>query len=316
MTGRGDPPFGVPDILTRLRRSLVPAIAIGVLVAVGGAILFAVMPNRFRGSMVLVPVQGSRVPPNLSGVASSILGAGVDLPAGGFTATRDVVSYLLLSRTVLLAASAVPHNGAPVSAGVVGRGPDAGNEEDFLRELRRRVRTTVSRETDFVTVTLQARDSGAVRVLLGAIVDETQRVFAGVAQSQARQLRRAMELRVDSAEAELRRAEEALVGFDERNRMVAPRSRLALERARLEREVADASRVWESVTAERQSAQARELETAPALAVVEQLPATIVAPPRRVLFRGALAGVLAALAVFLVLAVRDLARAAARDMAA
>jgi hypothetical protein len=152
--------------------------------------------------------------------------------------------------------------------------------------------------------------------MLGAIVDETQRVFASVAQSQARQLRRAMELRVDSAGAALRRAEDALAAFDERNRVVSPRSRLALERTRLEREVGDAARVWESVTAERQSAQARELETAPALAVVEQLPATIVAPPRRVVFRALLAGLLATLVVFLVVAVRDLARAAAREMPA
>ncbi len=316
MTGRADASFDVPDILARLRLRILPAAGAGVVVAAVAALLFAVLPNRYRGTMVLVPVQGTRGLGNLSGAASSLLGAGVDLSGGGFTATRDVVSYLLASRTVLLAAAAAPHQGRPVSEAVVNRAPHAGDDDLLVRDLKRRFRITSSRETDFVTVTLQAPDSGAVRVLLTAMVGETQRVFAGVAQAQARQLRRAIGLRVDSARAALRRAEDALAQFDEQNRVVTPRSRLALGRARLERALGDATRVWESVTADEQGAQARELETAPALAVVEGLPDALVPPPRRVLFRSLLSGVLAAAFVFVVVGMRDLVRAAARESTA
>jgi hypothetical protein len=69
------------------------------------------------------------------------------------------------------------------------------------------------------------------------------------------------------------------------------------------------------VSADEQSAEARELETAPALAVVEGLPDLLAAPPRRILLRGALAGLMVAVLVILIASVRDLARAAARDAA-
>jgi hypothetical protein len=175
---------------------------------------------------------------------------------------------------------------------------------------------TSSRETGFVTASVRARDSGAVRAFLAAVVAEAQAVFTSVAQAQARQLRLAQGLRADSASAELSRAEEALAAFDLRNRAVPPRSLLALQRNRLERAVADASRVWEQVTTDLQSAQARELERAPALAVVEGLPSALAPIPRRPLARGLLAGLGAALALLLVLATVDLVRAAGGRRAA
>jgi hypothetical protein len=315
MTGRADPSFDVPNLLGGLRLRIVPALAAGAVAAVLTALAFAILPNPYRGTLVLVPVQASRGGAGLSGVASSILGAGIDIPRGGFSATRDVVSYLLTSRTVLLAAAATEYQGRPVSVAVAGREPQPGKDELLLLKLRARIRITSSRETDFVTVSLRARDSGAVRVLLDAMVGETRRVFASVAQAQAGQIRRAIGHRVDSARASLRRAEEALATFDDRNRSVPPRSRLALERSRLERALGDATRVWESVSADEQSAEARELETAPALAVVEGLPDLLAAPPRRILLRGALAGLMVAVLVILIASVRDLARAAARDAA-
>ena len=158
---------------------------------------------------------------------------------------------------------------------------------------------------------VQAVDSGAVRAFLGAVTDETQRLFAEVARSQARQLLRAQERRLDSASADLKRSEDRLLRFDEGNRLLTARSRLSLERARLEREVTDATRVYEQVVTDRQSAIARELEEAPAIAVVEPLPRVMPPKPGRVLFRSVLLGASVALVGLLVVVTRELARGSA-----
>jgi uncharacterized protein involved in exopolysaccharide biosynthesis len=91
-----------------------------------------------------------------------------------------------------------------------------------------------------------------------------------------------------------------LLQFDEGNRSLTPRSRLSLERARLERAATTAAQVHEQVTADRQSAIARELEEAPAIAVVEHLPQELFPKPKRVLFRALLVGLAIAVAGVLV----------------
>lgn len=307
MTAQAD--FDVPSFLRGLRaHARVATVAFAIVAALAGT-FFAFWPARFRGTVVVVPVQGARGLGGLSG-AASLLGANVELGGGGFNATRDVVAYLMTSRTVLLSAAATPYAGRPLSEAIVGRAPREAEAEELLADLRRALRVTSSRETGFVTLSARARDSGAVRAFLGAVVSEAQSVFTSVAQSQARQLRLAQGLRADSARAELSRAEDALAAFDQRNRVVTPRSLLALQRARLERDVADAGRAWEQVTADLQSAQARELERAPALAVVEGLPAVLAPGARRPLARGLLAGLAAGLVLLLALATVDLVRAA------
>lgn len=306
MTANAD--FDVSMILQGLRRHARLALGAFVGVAAITALAFALWPARYVGSVVLVPVQGARALGSLSG-AASLLGASVELGGGGFTATRDVVAYLLTSRTVLLEAATTPFDGQPLSVAIVGRAPGEGEPERLLTDLRRALRVTSSRETGFVTATVRSRDSGAVRAFLETVVDEAQLVFTGVAQSQARQLRLAQGMRADSALAALTGAEEALAAFDLRNRVVPPRSLLALQRARLDRAVADAGRAWEQVTADLQAAQARELERAPALAVVEAIPRQLSPAARRPLARGLLAGMAVGLALMLVLTTVDLVRA-------
>jgi hypothetical protein len=177
------------------------------------AVVLALTPRKYEGTMVLVPVQGAHPSAALAG-AAAFLGGLLDLGSTGF-------------------------------------------------DLRHALRVTTSKETGFVTMSVQAEDSGAVRAFLRSVSDQTQRLLAEVAKAQAGQLLRAQERRLDSASAELRRSED---------RLLTPRSRLSLDRARLERDMMDATRVYEQVVTDRQSAIARELEEAPAIAVVEPLP--------------------------------------------
>ncbi len=307
MNGHTDQGLEVGRLTATLWRRGRVSVAVAGTVALIWAIVLLLSPRRFEGTMVLVPVQGAHASAGLAG-AASLLGGSLELGATGFEATRDVVAYLLRSRTVLLAAAGTPYLGRPLSEPIVHRAPSIGNEELLLGELRHVLRVTSSKETGFVTVSVQARDSGAVRAFLGATVSQTQRVFAEVAQAQARELLRAQERRLDSANAELRRAEDQLLRFDEGNRLLTPRTRLSLERARLERGVTDAGRVYEQVTADRQSAIARELEEAPAIALVERLPGAMPPKPKRIFFRSLLLGLAVLGAGFLLWATRELVR--------
>lgn len=310
MAGRAEQSFEVRAILAAVARQSRILVLIGLVTAGVTAVVLALTPRKYEGTMVLVPVQGARAKAGLAG-AASFLGGSIDLGSTGFDATRDVVAYLLRARTVLLAAAEKPYQGRPVAVPIVKREPKVGDEELLLRDLRYALRVTTSKETGFVTMSVRAVDSGAVRAFLGAVTDETQRLFAEVARSQARQLLRAQERRLDSASAELKRSEDRLLRFDEGNRLVATRSRLSLERARLERDVTDATRVYEQVVTDRQAAIARELEEAPAIAVVEPLPAVLPPKPRRMLFRSVLLGVSVSLAGLLVVVTRELARSSA-----
>ena len=310
MTGRAEQSFEVRAILAAVARQSRTLLLIGLVTAAVTAVVLALAPRKYEGTMVLVPVQGPHASAALAG-AASFLGGSLDLGSTGFDATRDVVAYLLRARTVLLAVAEQPYRGRPVAVAIVKREPKVGDEELLLRDLRHALRVTTSKETGFVTMSVQAVDSGAVRAFLGAVTDETQRLFAEVARSQARQLLRAQERRLDSASAELKRSEDRLLRFDEGNRVLTVRSRMSLERARLEREVSDATRVYEQVITDRQSAIARELEEAPAIAVVEPLPTVMPPKPRRLLFRSVLLGASVALVGLLVVVTRELARSSA-----
>jgi hypothetical protein len=292
-----------------LRRHLRAAIGAALVVGVVTAGLVAFWPARYHGAMVVVPVQGARGLGSLSG-AASLLGANVELGSGGFNATRDVVAYLLTSRTVLLRAAVAPYAGAPVAVPIVGIDPGQAEPDRLVARLRRALRVSSSRETGFVTAAVRARDSGAVRAFLSAVIAESQGVFTAVAQAQARQLRLAQGMRADSARVALGHAEEELAEFDLRNRVVPSRSLLALQRARLERALGDAGRAWEQVTADLQAAEARELERAPALAVVEDLPAELAPMARQPVSRGLLAGLAAGLLWLLAMGTAELLKAA------
>lgn len=307
MTGRAEPSFEVRAILAAIARQSPLLLLLGLATAGVTAVVLALTPRKYEGTMVLVPVQGTHATATLAG-AASFLGGSLDLGSTGFDATRDVVAYLLRARTVLLAVANKPYQGRPVAVAIVDREPKVGDEELLLRDLRRALRVTASKETGFVTMSVQAVDSGAVRAFLSAVTDETQRLFAEVARSQAGQLLRAQERRLDSASADLKRSEDRLLQFDEGNRVLSQRSRLSLERARLERAMSDATRVYEQVVTDRQSAIARELEEAPAIAVVEPLPVLMPPKPKNVLFRSILLGASVALVGLLVVVTRELAR--------
>jgi hypothetical protein len=288
-------------VLASLRSRLLLVGGLALLAFVVSAALLALGSTTYRVQMVVAPVGSQRAPLSLQGAASSLLGGTVQVGGGGFDATQAVVAYLLKTRAVLLNAVDTVAHGEPLSAVLVDLDRARDGDERLLAALRRELKVTQSKETRFVVIAAKGTDSAALRSFVSRTVQESQRLFIEVAQAQARELLRAQERRVDSAEANLRRAEERLLVFNEKNRLVPPRSRLQLEKDRLDREVSRAVDVVNVVNADRESAIARELEDAPALAVVEPIPATLSPLPREVLFRSTLGALLVGVAALLVL---------------
>jgi len=267
-------------------------------------------PRPYEARTVLAAVGSSRLGFSLPGGDAGLLGGSIRLGAGGVEATPEMVSYLLNAETVLLtvAGQAGPGDGT-IGEAVAGGSVSELGAEAMLRKVRKHLRLTTARPTGLITLTVQHGDSALARALAGGIVAESQRLFAAVTSRQAGQFRQAQDARVDTAAVELRQAEEALLRFNEGNRVVSTGGRLALERSRLEREVLTAQSVYQSAVNDRESARARELEVTPALAVVEPMAASLLLEDRRPLMRAGFAGLLAGAALLLLAFLVELLRA-------
>lgn len=280
---------------------------VGLVASLGTALWLVVRAPKFRVAVSVVPVGGQRSSISLPGVAS-ILGSSLRTGSSGFEATQDVVAYLFRSRTVLIAVAGTPYGTTTLGEAATTEPVEPGSEEELLRKLRRLLRVTHSKETGFVTLEAEGSDSAIVRRLLTEMLRVTREVFVDVAQTQATDLLAAQERRLDSANAMLRLREGRLIAFDERNRLIPDRSRLWVERSRLERELNDAVQVQQLVQTDRQNAIARQLEQSPALAVVESVPDVIAPRAKRVLFRSVLMGMAVVVALGLGAAMLALVR--------
>jgi len=280
------------SLLAKAPRDVVRLIGgVVVLMAVTGllaAIALLLQSDRYRAVMVVVPVAGPRTGLSLPGGVANLLGSAGRGSSGDFEATPEVIRYLLRSRSVLMTIGRRPFREGTLASALTGATADAEHEEVVLREFRKELRVTTDPETGFVSVSTELADSALARALVGEAIGETSRVFRQIAQAQATELLQAQDLRLDSANAGLRRAESRLLEFDLQNRVVPDRSRLSMERARLSRQVDEAVQVQQLVQTDRQGAIARQLEQAAAVAIVEGLPESLPRRSKRILFRSGL----------------------------
>src|SRR5215831_17688117 len=99
MTGPADRELEIRTLLRAIGRAGRVSLLVGAAAAVVAALVFAVLPSKYEGTLVVVPVPSARTGGGLND-AASLLGTTLQLGANGFDATRDVVAYLLRSRTV------------------------------------------------------------------------------------------------------------------------------------------------------------------------------------------------------------------------
>lgn len=306
-------PPGVPayDLRAMVRRTAPRLRLVALLATLSAGVTSAVIlltPETWVAPVVMTTVSASRSGLPLSG-AASLLAGGLGLNSGGLTSTPAIVSYLLTSRSVLDSAARQDHGGRWLAEAVTGDDDlHTLRPEAVVRELRRPIRVTHSKETGFIALQVQSRDSSAARALAERVVALTQRTFIELQQSQARQLRAAQERRLDSARRVLRAAEDRLLAFEQQNRVIPPNSHLSYEHERLNRVRGYAQQAYEGAMTDNQTALARELENVPAVVVVEGPPAILPAKERQTVLRSLLVFLVVAAAGFLSLLARELLR--------
>jgi uncharacterized protein involved in exopolysaccharide biosynthesis len=262
--------------------------------AVGLAALVAIVtlltPRRYRAEAALSPVAGARpATSSLGNLAATLATAGL---TGGFQLTPQRLVELIRSRTVasnVLLAPVVEGASARIGDRLLNRLLSPDRMETGIRVLENAIETDIARETGTVTLRAELRDSALARRITLLMVDAASRAFVASAKAQATQLRSAQELRVDSAQTRLHRAEAGLVDFLSRNRQISPFSILSVERDRLQREVTLAQQVYLQAAADREAAVAKELEATPTVVVVDSLPQVLPAARRRLILKTGLA---------------------------
>lgn len=250
------------------RRRLV--VSVLVLAWLSGLALTLIPARRYRASIVLAVVPNSRNV-SASGSISAILGA---VQLGGLQSTPFVITKLLLLRGVIRQVAMSPAEGG--SGLVIERVAEKPLGEirpvDIEPLMRDILDVKVDKQTGLITFSVEHPDSAMTRQIATQVVDVASKRYIDVGRAQASSQRIAQEARVDSAQRQLRAAEQELLDFVSSNRSYTPYSPASVARERLERRLENARSVYSQVVADRERMIAQELEATPAVVVVDPIP--------------------------------------------
>lgn len=237
-------------------------------------------PERFDATVVLAPVSAQAGGLNLGGAAALL--AGRSGPSGaptGLQVSPALVSDLLGSRRVLFeVGTSADADGVRVVDLI--RGRDVSDAE-VVSQMQKVVRSSVNDETGFIYLTVVQRDSALARLVAQRLVTAVAAAYGQISKAQASELRRAQDLRVDSARRTVEALDRALARLAGSNRITAEFSESSLERARVGREQQIAEQVYSRAVSDREAAVAKELEVTPVVVTVDSLPRVLPAVPRR-----------------------------------
>lgn len=291
---------------------------VGTLVALScaAALALILLPRReYRSQLVLAAVPNAKAS-SIAGGISSLLG---NAQMGGVQSTPYFITRLLMLRGVLREVAQ-----SPVGSGEAGQRtviervlerPAAQiRPAEVEAAMRSLVSTDVDKQTGLVTLSVTHADSALTRHVAEELVAAAGRTFVKVLRSQASEQRESGQAKVDSARRELQRAEGRLQEFQTTHRVYAAYSNAAVERQRIDRELASAQAAYQSAVDDRQGAIARELEESPAVVVVDPIPADLVPEPRQAVLKLVLAAALGLVAATIVLVLSgEFARPAASE---
>jgi uncharacterized protein involved in exopolysaccharide biosynthesis len=270
--------WAIAPVLERWRLVAITSLAI----AVGTAIVAAMLPDRYEAKVVLAAVSNTKLPGGLDvGLASTLLGGAL---TGGLQPTPALVVQLTDLHGVLypVAMSRVDSASAErVIERVARKHVAEANPEWVDRKMRYLLNASYDRQTGLITVRVTHRDSALARLLVDRIVNATSRAFVTAARAQASQLHRSQIQRVDSAGRHLRSLEQQMLNFNRENRTVAAYSPAFLEHQQLARDLDIAQSVYARAVADREAAVAKELEETPTVVAVDPLPAELPALRKR-----------------------------------
>ena len=274
-------------------------------------------PRQFRAAATLSAVTGGRggsMGAAIPGLGQLLGGAG----GGGLQATPQFIRVLAQQDGVLERVAT-----APVADGSRVRMIDALSaasgtlvpEPEMTTMLRKVVKADVDKETGVITVSAQMTDSALARRMVDVVVREVSTTFTRVARAQAMELRDALTARVDSAQRQLMRAEDALHDFQSSNRAFQEYSTASVQQQRLQRAVSLAQAVYSQAVTERESAVGKALEDTPAVVVIDPVPRHVARVGRGTVLKAVGAGLFAALLAALALVARASSRGLPSDRA-
>ncbi len=287
------------------RRSwLIVGALVGALAALGFTFLKG---TRWEASATLVAV----APPRMGGLADNLTSQLLSAASSGMTPSPALLVRFAQFHGVLMDVAQSDFSPSRPDRtfidSLLGANAKKLDERGVVAAMRGITNVSMDRATGTVSIRVVTRDSALARVGVARLIEAVREAFVAASQAQALQMRLAQSIRLDSAKAVLRRAEEAEMRFRSSNRVVAPASGTALQLRRIERDVDIALRMYQQVAADVELARSQELERAAAVAVVDPVPMTIPKQPgRRVLTVaiGLLAGLLGAAGVALLAAKR------------
>jgi uncharacterized protein involved in exopolysaccharide biosynthesis len=279
-------------------------LALCVLGAWAAALALILVPKReYKAQMVVAAVPNAKSA-SLAGGLSSLLG---NATLGGVQSTPYFITRLLLLRGVLREVALSPA-GEGSKATIIERvleQPRADiTPEEMDVGMREVLSTDVDKQTGLVTFAVTHPDSALARRIAQRVVAVGGRTFVEVLRSQASDQREAGQAQVDSARRQLRAVEARLQEFQTTHRVYAPYSPAAVERQRIDRDLASAQAAYSDAVTDRQTAIARELAEMPAVVVVDPIPPELTKVPRQAVLKLTLAAVLGVLVAGLVLAAR------------
>jgi uncharacterized protein involved in exopolysaccharide biosynthesis len=277
-------------------------VALCVFGAWAAALALILIPKReYKAQMVVAAVPNAKSA-SLAGGISSLLG---NATLGGVQSTPYFITRLLLLRGVLreVALSPAADGAKATIIETVLEQPRADiTPEEMDVGMREVLSTDVDKQTGLVTFAVTHPDSALARRIAQRVLAVGGRTFVEVLRSQASDQREAGQAQVDSARRQLRAVEARLQEFQTTHRVYAPYSPAAVERQRIDRDLASAQAAYSDAVTDRQTAIARELAEMPAVVVVDPIPPELTKVPRQAVLKLTLAAVLGVLVAGLVMA--------------
>jgi uncharacterized protein involved in exopolysaccharide biosynthesis len=310
-------------VLTRLiRRERRLVVACGVGLAIVVAVLVLLWPREYTSTAVFMPQSSDETLSRLSGIAAEF---GLTVPTADPGDSPAFYASLLTSRDILRAVvltsyplSARPGDSARATLvelyRVDGESPAIRRDKAVKRFLKD-LDIETYRETELIRIEVTTPwpmvSQGAAQRLL----DLVSRFNLTTRQTQAGSERRFVQVRLETARAELRDAEERLQTFLQRNREFRDSPALVFANDRLTREVELRQQVVTSLVQSFEQARIDEVRNTPVTTVVEPPDLPAQPDPRRVVLKALLGLTAGLLAGTFVAAVRDFSRRASLSAA-
>lgn len=284
--------------------------------AVIAALLSFLITPQFTASTTFVPEasSGARLPAGLAGVAgiAGQLGLSVGTEASrsprfysDVLKSRELMERVLRSYYPFRPARSEALDSTRLLDVLKVHGRDAADSlANGVRLLQGLVTTQVDNQTAMVRLGVTAPDPDLAAAVANRFIQYLNDFNTLKRQSQARERRKFVELRISEAQNELRAAEEEMRGFLERNRSWQQAPQLVFEEGRLRRQLDIRQEVYVTLRRDYETARIEEVNDTPVITVVDPaVPPSKRSKPRRSVITslafvlGAIFGVFGAFAI-------------------